>query len=68
MVVNVTDEELMTEAEAIVDGWYADGTIDWEDFLYRLEERADVDLGNDADSPQIRKIKAHVRKYRKAER
>lgn len=62
---NEIDEPALTEAaESIVDGWYAEGRIDWTDFLERLEATADVDLGCDADSPMIRRIKKHVRDYR----
>lgn len=62
----MTDEELMEAAESIFDGWYADRTrIDWDDFLYRLECATDVDLGSNMMSPQIARIKAHVRAYRR---
>lgn len=60
----MTEEELLTEAEAIVDGWYAEGRVDWGDFLDRLEERTDYDLGDSLDSPLIRRVKKHVREYR----
>ena len=55
----------MTEVEAVHDGWYATGRIDWEDFLDRVEQRTDYDLGSSLDSPLIRRIKAHVRAYRR---
>ena len=60
------EAELLEAAEGIFDGWYSDETrIDWEDFLDRLEKQTDVDLGDSLDSPLIRKIKAHIRDYRK---
>lgn len=56
----------MAEAEAVYDGWYAaTDRVDWEDFLDRLEQRTDYDLGSDLNSPLIRRIKAHVRVYRR---
>lgn len=60
------ESKIMEAAESIHDGWYSEGRIDWEDFLDRLERYADVDLGNSMDSPLIRRIKAHIRKYRNA--
>lgn len=39
--------------------------IDWEAGLDRLERWAEIDLGSDADSPLIRKIKRAVRDARK---
>ena len=57
--------ELTDAAENIVDGWYANGgSIEWEDFLYRLEEHTGIELGDSLDSPMIRAIKKHVRAYR----
>lgn len=58
--------ELAEAAENIIDGWYPNGgDVEWEDFLYRLEEHTGVELGNSLDSPLIRAIKKHVRAYRK---
>lgn len=62
----MTDAELLEAAEAICDGWFAaDGRIDWHDFLDRLEDQTDVDLGSDMQSPQILGIKRHIAAYRK---
>lgn len=62
----MTDEELLEAAEQVFNGWYADAErIDWEDFLDRLEAQTDVDLGTSLDSPLIRRIKKHVRDYRR---
>lgn len=59
------EEKLFTVAESIYDGWYADARIDWEDFIDRLEAASNIDFGSDMDSPLIRRVKAHIRKYRK---
>lgn len=61
--------EILEIAESVVDGWYADGRVDWEDFVDRMDdvELADgmrTDFGEDMNSPAVRKIKSYVRKYR----
>ncbi len=56
--------ELKEAIETAIDGWYAEGSIDWEDFLDRVEALSDIDLGNDLLSPQIKAIKSYARKYR----
>lgn len=62
----MTEAELMVAAEGIYDGWYAaSGRVDWTEFLDRLEAQTDHDLGNDLDSPLIRRIKRHINAYRK---
>lgn len=67
--VSMTEDELLKAAEGIYDGWYADvERVDWEDFLFRLEEQTDYDLGQSLDSPLIRKIKKHIAAYRKLDR
>lgn len=66
----VTDE-ILTMAEEIADGRYADGPVDRDDLIDRLErsgyldDGTMLDLGGDADSPAIRKIKRHVREYQR---
>ncbi len=66
----VTDE-ILTLAEGIYDGWYADAArIDWVDFIDRMEGRrlddnTKLDLGGDMASPAIRRIKKHINDYRK---
>jgi hypothetical protein len=42
-----------------------DDVIDWESALERLERWAEIDLGTDADSPLIRRIKRAVREARR---
>ncbi len=50
----ITDAELIEAADAIYDGWFAaDGRIDWHEFLDRLEDQTDVDLGCNMQSPRI---------------
>lgn len=62
----MNEEELMSAAESIFDGWYADSNrVDWDDFLDRLELQTDFDLGSDMGSPLIKKIKSHISNYRK---
>jgi hypothetical protein len=53
--------------EGVFDGWYADSErIDWTEFLERVEGRSfTYDLGDQADSPAIRRIKAIVKELRK---
>lgn len=61
--------EMLTLAEFIFDGWFADGnSIDWVDFLDRMDGRtldddSTLDLGPAASSPAVEKIKRHVRTY-----
>lgn len=57
-------EKILWIAEMVYDGWYSDSRIDWDDFLYRVESMADADLGNDMLSPEIKRIKSHIRSYR----
>ena len=66
---DVTDE-IIEQAVEITDGWYADGPIDWDDVWDRLERSrlADgrgIDLGNDQDTPAMRKIRREIRKRRR---
>lgn len=62
----LNEQELLEAAEQVYDGWFTDDTrIDWEEFVYKLEVYAEVDLGDSMLSPQIKKIQTHIRKYRK---
>jgi hypothetical protein len=62
--------EILSAAESIYDGWFADGhPIDWPDFLDRLEgapleDESTLDLGDSLTSPAISKIRRHILKYR----
>lgn len=57
---DVTEQDIIDALE-IVDGWYSEGPIDWEDVWDRLE-RTGVDMGNEWNSGAMRKIKREVRK------
>lgn len=60
------EDDLLVAAEGIYDGWYAGASrVDWEDFLFRLEDQTGFELGDSMDSPLIRKIKRHIAAYRK---
>lgn len=58
-------EDLIQVAEFVHDRWYSSRPIDWEDFVYRLEELTGYDLGKSLDSPLIRRIKKHIHNHRK---
>jgi hypothetical protein len=60
-------EELVSITLEIVDGWYQDTRIDWEDVLDRLEKATledgrGIDMGSDLGSPAIKRLKSQVRK------
>jgi hypothetical protein len=62
-------EEVLEVVQGIVEGWYDEGRIDWEDVWDRMEKTylddgRGIDMGEDLDSPAIRKIKRHIRKWR----
>ncbi len=57
-------DSIREDIESVHDGCYAEGPIDWDDFLYRLEGSA-YDLGDSLLSPAIRRIKAIVRELRR---
>ncbi|MFF1701241.1 hypothetical protein [Streptomyces sp. NPDC058252] len=65
---DVTDEVLEL-VQGIVEGWYDEGRIDWEDVWDRmdkkvLEDGRGIDMGSDLGSPAITKIKKEIRKWR----
>lgn len=60
---HVTDT-ILDEVMEIVDGWYSDTRIDWEDVWDRFERHSSYDLGNEIDSPAMRKIQRYVRSQR----
>jgi hypothetical protein len=58
-------DTLRHDIAEVFDGWFAFvPSIDWDDFLERLESRGDYDLGSDMNSPAIRRIKQIVRSLR----
>lgn len=60
---DVTQEDL-DEALSIVEGWYNEGRIDWDDVWERMERYSDLDLGPEMDSPAMRKMQRYVRAER----
>lgn len=63
-------EELVQQAVDVVDGWYAERRIDWEDVYDRLEKHTledgrGIDLGGDLGSPALVALKRRVREARK---
>jgi hypothetical protein len=66
---DVTDD-LVQRAVDIVDGWYDEGRIDWENVYDRLEKQTlddgrGIDLGEDLGSPALVALKRRVRAARK---
>lgn len=66
---DVTDE-LVRIAVDIVDGWYSEGRIDWEDVFDRIErspldDGREIDLGTDLGSAALTALKRRVRAARK---
>lgn len=62
-------EEVLELVRGIVEGWYDEGPIDWENVWDRmdksfLEDGRGIDMGEDLGSPAIRKIKREIRKWR----
>lgn len=63
-------EEIMEVARGVVDGWYGEGRIDWEDVWDRmdgtlLEDGTTLDMGNEDDTPAMRKIKKAINQERR---
>lgn len=66
---DVTDE-LVQQAVEIVDGWYNEGRIDWENVWDRMEKQTledgrGIDLGDDLGSPALVALKRRVREARR---
>jgi DNA-binding PadR family transcriptional regulator len=62
-------EEILEQVKGIVEGWYDDMSIDWEDVWDRMEKRVlndgrGIDMGEDLGSPAIKKIKREIWKWR----
>ncbi|MFF5433426.1 hypothetical protein ACFY5K_25725 [Streptomyces griseofuscus] len=55
--------ELLADLFAVVDGWYAEGPIDWDDLLYRVE-KCGWTLPEQMTDPVITRLQREVRKYR----
>jgi len=59
-------EEMLDVFWEIVQGWYSDTKIDWDDVFARVEHCSNWDFGSEWDTPAIRKIKREM-KTRKRE-
>lgn len=62
-------EEVLVVAQGIIEGWYDEGPIDWEDVWDRMDKAvlADgrgIDMGGDLNSAAQRKIKRLINKWR----
>lgn len=69
-VEDVTDEVLEI-VKGIIEGWYDEGRTDWENVWDRVEkvpldDGRGIDMGEDLDSPAIRRIKKEIRAWRNA--
>ncbi|MGW1180078.1 hypothetical protein [Streptomyces drozdowiczii] len=65
---DVTDEVLEI-VKGIIEGWYDEGRIDWENVWDRVEkgqldDGRGIDMGEDLDSPAVKKIKKEIRAWR----
>lgn len=56
--------KLRTVIDTVIEGWYADTRIDWEDALYRIEKYSDMDLGTEMDSQLIKDIQTYARQIK----
>ena len=62
-------DEVMQVVTDVIDGWYPEGRIDWEDVWGRVDgsELPDgslIDMGDLLDTPATRRIKRFVRAQR----
>jgi hypothetical protein len=57
-------DALTSEIESIVEGWYPEGRIDWDDFLDRLDRYLPdhVCCSEDWESPFSKRVKRIARK------
>jgi hypothetical protein len=60
----VTDE-ILGHVHDIVDGYYLESPIDRFDFIDRVESWAEVDLGDQIDSPAIEYLIRKARAYKR---
>ncbi|RZS39135.1 hypothetical protein EV193_104351 [Herbihabitans rhizosphaerae] len=63
-------EEVIALAVEIVDGWYQDRRVDWEDVWERLdgaemEDGTKLDLGDDLLSPYLGALRREVQRIRR---
>ncbi|MEV8399163.1 hypothetical protein [Streptomyces niveus] len=62
--------EVIEIIQGIVEGWYDEGPIDWENVWDRadkkqLDDGRELDFGEELDSPAQRKIKKEIRAWRR---
>lgn len=63
-------QEMLDAAVGIMEGWYPEGKIDWDDFWDRLdgtslEDGTHLDLDGQTRSPAFLLIRMHVLKVRR---
>jgi hypothetical protein len=59
-------EAVLDEVWSIVEGWYLNSPIDWEDVYARIEKyNDDIDFGTEIDTPAMRKIQRIVRQWKR---
>lgn len=54
-------EKLLDEVWSVVEGWYLDTPIDWDDVWTRVERYSTWSFGDEYDSPAMRKIQREMR-------
>lgn len=72
LIVNAEDvtDEVLGIARELVDGWYDDTRIDWEDVWDRmdrttLDDGRKIDMGPSTDSAAMKAIKRQINKERR---
>ncbi|MFI7083816.1 hypothetical protein ACIBUR_09440 [Streptomyces anulatus] len=62
--------EIIELVQGIVEGWYNEGRIDWEDVWDRMDKSVlgdgrGIDMGDDLAAPALRKIQKEIRAWRR---
>lgn len=65
LTANQVTEDVLKQFYEVVDGWYQDERIDWDDVFRRVEQWGDYDFSDQWDNPAIRKIQRKVREWRR---
>ena len=70
MQTDQVTEEIIQAAVDIVEGWYNEGRVDWDNVWDRMDgqvlnDGSEIDMGTDIESPAMRKIKREVNKRRR---
>lgn len=58
-------DAISAEIEDHAEGWVTDARVDWDDYLDRVERDLRLDLGEDLDSPAIKRVLAIARRVRR---